>query len=98
MNPLYTERFFFFSYCSAGNLTWRDGQIDKNEIWIKIGGDHGGNSMKISLQILNLKEPNSRDHTWCIGIFEAKDYHENLRRIFLHMEKKINDLSTSTWR
>ena len=43
----------FFSYCSAGNLTWRDGQINKNEIWIKIGGDHGGNSMKISLQILN---------------------------------------------
>ena len=32
--------------------TWSNG-IPKDEVWIKIGGDYGGNSFKLVLQIAN---------------------------------------------
>ena len=28
-------------YEEQGQLTWHDGQIQDDEIWIKLGGDHG---------------------------------------------------------
>lgn len=31
-----------------------------NEIHVKIGGDHGGGSFKLSFQICNTKNPNSK--------------------------------------
>ena len=34
-----------------------------NEIHVKIGGDHGGGSFKMSLQIVNTANPNSKDNT-----------------------------------
>ena len=34
-------------------LTWQNGTIPEEEIWVKIGCDHGRDSFKISYQILN---------------------------------------------
>ncbi|GFS00066.1 amine oxidase [Elysia marginata] len=31
------------------SLTWHDGAIPGNEMWVKVGGDHGQGSMKLSL-------------------------------------------------
>ena len=35
----------------------------KNEIHIKIDGDHGGGSFKMSFQIANVENPNRKDNT-----------------------------------
>ena len=32
-------------------LTWHNGLIPESEIWIKLGGDHGGGSFKLSMQV-----------------------------------------------
>ena len=45
----------------------------KNEIHIKIGGDHGGGSFKMSFQVANVENPNRKDNTVVFSIFEAKD-------------------------
>ena len=41
----------------AGQLTWHGNLIPEDEIWLKIGGDKGGESFKMSLQIANLANP-----------------------------------------
>ena len=46
----------------------------RNEIHIKIGGDHGGGSFKISFQVAIVENPNQKDNTVVFSIFEAKDY------------------------
>ena len=35
----------------------------KNEIHIKIGGDHGGSSFKMSFQVAHVENPNRKDNT-----------------------------------
>ena len=42
-------------------LTWHDDGIPYDEIWLKIEGDHSGNSFKLSLQVLNVQNPNAKD-------------------------------------
>ena len=51
--------YFAFSSHSQRLLTWYDGLIPDNEIWLKVGGDKGGNSFKMSFQIVNVNKPNS---------------------------------------
>eukprot|EP00731_Ephydatia_muelleri_P011996 Em0006g890a len=36
----------------TGRLTWHEGFIPANEIWLKIGGDKGGGTFKMTFQIL----------------------------------------------
>ena len=62
----------------AGRLTWHDGVIPENEIWVKLGGDKGGGSFKMSLQIGNLVHPNSPHNTIVFCAFEAADTSCNL--------------------
>ena len=64
-----------------GHLTWHDGAIPDDEIWVKIGGDRGGGSFKLMLKIANLKNAISKFNTCLITMAECKDYAENLRRI-----------------
>ena len=52
------------------HLKWHDGAILDDEIWVKIGGDHGGGSFKHMLQIANLKNTNSKFNTCLITIAE----------------------------
>ena len=42
-------------------LDFHDGNIPDDQIWVKIGGDHGGDSFKLCLQIANVKSPNSKE-------------------------------------
>ena len=43
-------------YDKGGKLTWHN-TIPEDEVWVKVGGDHGGGSFKLTLQIGHL------DHT-----------------------------------
>ena len=58
---------------------------------LKIGGDHGGNSFKMSFQIGNVEHPNQPQNTVIFSILEAKDYNMNLmlslERFKLHVAK-----------
>ena len=54
-------------------LTWRNSTLPSDEILIKIGGDHSGDTFKISVQVLNTTTPNAKDNTIVVECFQAKD-------------------------
>ena len=60
-------------------LTWRNTTLPSDKIWVKIGGDHGGDTFKISVQILNTPAPNAKDNTIVVECFQAKDSYSNLK-------------------
>ena len=66
--------------------------IPENEIHIKIGGDHGDKSFKMSYQISNVRNPNRKDNSVVFSIFEAKDNRVNLRTCLERFRKQINML------
>ena len=72
--------------------------MPKDEIWLKIGGDHGSDSFKICLQILNVDNPNAKEKTNVIAFMQAKDSHENLRTITKIHKDQIEGLSSQTWK
>ena len=69
-----------------------------NEIHVKIGGDHGGGSFKMSLQIVNTANPNSKDNTIIFSISEAKDYRINISVGLQRFTKQVEDLQEMSWR
>ena len=69
-----------------------------NEIHVKIGGDHGGGSLKFSLQIVNTVNPNSKDNAIIFSIFEAKDYTINILAGMQRLTKQVEDLQEISWR
>ncbi len=78
-------------------LTWHD-FIPSNEIWIKIGGDKGGSSFKMSFQIVNVAKPNSVKNSTVFVLLEASDSVVNLRIALDQYSSAISDLQTSKWR
>ena len=85
------------SYSNHGMLTTHDSVIPEDEIWIKIGGDHGRDSFKLCMQVANLKKPNSKNHTVMIGYAKVKDTHDNLRLIFEEFSEPISILCNEQW-
>lgn len=83
-------------YEEAGNLTWDN--TPEDEIWIKIGGDHGGGSFKMNMHILNVDNPNAQEHTHVIVCFNGKDYHSNLQEILKPYNQQIEELRKMTWK
>ena len=69
-----------------------------NEIHIKLGGDHGGNSFKSCYQVCNTQNPNSKDNTVVFSIFEAKDYRANLKTGLQRFKSQIDELQAMEWR
>ena len=59
-------------------------------MWIKIGGDHGGDSFKLVLKVANVDNPNSNDNTFLIRMVECQDSNETLRDILDPMKDQIN--------
>ena len=57
--PSFLDR-LLYSYDEQNLLTWCEGSIPEDEIWIKIAGDHGKNSLKFTLQIANTAKPKSK--------------------------------------
>ena len=82
---------------SVGRLTWHD-IIPEDEIWVKLGGDEGGESFKMSLQIANTSHPNSINNTFVFSVFEARDTHTNLVVALERYAAQIERLQTLSWR
>ena len=84
-------------YHKNGQLTWHDGAIPDNEIWIKIGGDHGGSSFKMCIQVVNLQEPNAKENTIVFAIAEAKDFIGNLTSILGRFKEQLETIQMIKW-
>ena len=82
---------------TQGNLTWQDGAIPEEEVWIKLGGDHGGGTFKLMLQVANVRNPNSKHNTCLLTVAECKDTPDNLRRILSPYKDQIETLKTMQW-
>lgn len=83
---------------SVHRLTWHNGSIPNDEIWVKIGGDKGGGSFKMNFQICNVKNPNSPNNTCVFSVFEASDSPANLKIALERYREQINELKLKTWR
>ncbi|XP_066286471.1 uncharacterized protein [Branchiostoma lanceolatum] len=83
---------------TANSLIWHDKTIPEGEIWIKVGGDHGGGTFKMAFQILNKTSPNSQTNTTVFCIFDAKDTRENLTLATGRYAQELKDLQVSKWR
>ena len=59
-------------------LTWHEGMIPDDKIWLKLGGDKGGGLFKMKFQIGNTHAPNSVHNTCVFSCFEAEDTRTNL--------------------
>ena len=53
--------------------------IPDDEVFVKIGGDHGGKSFKMMYQIANVEHPNRESNTIPFSVFNAKVTMPNLR-------------------
>ena len=78
-------------------LTWHAGAIPDDEVWVKVGGDHGRDSFKLCLQILNVNNPNAKGCTSIICIAECKDSMENLQLLLSQHNPQIQTLSGMQW-
>ena len=85
-------------YDKENQLTWHNSTIPEDEVWVKLGGDRGGGTFKLMLQIANLRRPNSKHNTCLLAIAECKDTPDNLRRITGPYKHQITELETMQWR
>ena len=69
-----------------------------DEVHVKIGGDHGGGSFKMSYQCCNTLHPNSTGNTVVFSLFEAKDYRDNLKVGLSRFKDQVDVLQTLNWR
>jgi hypothetical protein len=72
--------------------------IPVNEVWVKICGDKGGSSFKMSLQIMNTAKPNSVKNSCVFTLFEAADKVTNLHIALDRYQSVISDLQKSKWK
>jgi len=72
--------------------------ISPGKIWIKLGGDKGGSSMKMLLQICNLKAPNFVKNTCIVAAFQAGDTITNLHVALNRYQEQVNRIESLTWR
>ena len=88
----------YFTSCSLNRLTWQDGTIPGTEIWVKIGGDKGGDKVKLFFQICNVPAPNSVNNTCVFCIFEGRDTATNLHIALDRYTVQIKHLAEQQWR
>ncbi|XP_072027206.1 uncharacterized protein [Amphiura filiformis] len=84
-------------HSQANTLTWHDGMIPDEEIWIKIGGDKGGKMMKMFFQLVNVSNPNSEANTRMFSCFEAKDSVINMDLTLEGFNEQLEALMNMTW-
>ena len=68
----------FCLFRNPNELTWHNGVIPTQQLWVKIGGDKGHGSFKLNLQLCNVENPNSRQNTCLVSVFMAHDTRANL--------------------
>ena len=72
-------------------------KFTNSNIHIKIGGDHGGGSFKMSYQICNVARPNRKENSVIFSLFEAKDSRSNLRICLERFKRQVQMLQAVKW-
>ena len=65
---------------------------------MKLGGDKGGKSFKMSIQIVNTPHPNSISNTSVFSVFEAHDSSTNLHTALDRYTDQVATLKDLSWR
>ena len=91
------------SLWSRNLLTWHQRgesgpSLPKNEVWVKIGGDKGGGSFKMTFHIVIQAHPNSPDHTTAFVCREAEDCVPNLHIALDGFKLIISELQGMRWK
>lgn len=89
---------FFCIHNRNGRLTWHNGFIPANEIWVKLGGDRGGGIFKMTFQIVNVPAPNSIFNTCVFCCFMAGDSTTNLHVALDRYKDQVTRLQGMKWR
>ncbi|XP_070551522.1 uncharacterized protein [Ptychodera flava] len=79
-------------------LTTHDGYIPNDQIWVKVGGDKGGGSMKSVFEICNVEFPNSVKNTVVWNLFAAADSEVNLRTAMRVNKGHVYQLDGHKWK
>lgn len=79
-------------------MTWHEGIIPEDEIWIKLGGDKGGDTMKVSFQVVNVPTPNSVKNTVVFSVFVGLDTRTNLHIALDRYKEQVQTLQETEWR
>ena len=95
---MYELNQYLYNISRNNRLTWHDGMIPEDEIWVKIGGDKGGGSFKMSFQICNVPHPNSVENTCVFAAFEASDSALNLHIALDRYKDQVNNFNGTKWR
>jgi hypothetical protein len=82
---------------NLNNLTWHEGRIPADEIWIKLGGDKGDSSLKTNFQILNVENPNAVNNTCVFTAFQAPDSYYNLKIALERYGEQVDELQKDKW-
>lgn len=72
--------------------------IPSDEIWIKVGGDKGGGTFKMSFQIANIPSPNSTQNTVVFNLFQAPDSYSNIKLALQRYVPHVNQLQHLLWK
>lgn len=97
-NTVVVYRAPFRSFLSTNRLTCHGGIIPEDEIWIKLGGDKGGDTMKLSFQVVNVATPNSVKNTMVFSVFAARDTPTNLHIAVDRYRDQVTTLQATKWR
>ena len=81
----------------TGGLTWHDGTNPEDELWVKLGGDKGHGTFKLTLQLVNVPNPNSRANTTIIAMFKANDSIANLWTALHQYKDQLEELEGMEW-
>ena len=84
--------------CRTSRLTWHNGVIPENEVWLKLGGDKGGGTFKANFQIVNVAAPNSVQNTCVFCCFAAGDSFANLHIALDRYKEQVRHLQAMKWR
>ena len=84
--------------CSTNRLTWHNGQIPETEVWVKVGGDKGADTVKVIFQLCNVISPNSVQNTCVFTVFEGRDTTTNLHVALDRYKPQFEHLRATQWR
>lgn len=72
--------------------------IPPGKLWLKLGGDKGGGSMKMNFQILNIPKPNAVNNTCVFSAYEAPDTKTNLYVALSRYKQQVEELQNLSWK
>ena len=82
----------------AGALCWHQGIIPSDEICLKVGGDKGGSTFKLSVQLANALAVNSIKNTYVITCYQGTDTLANLQVAISRYREQLQELVSTGWK